>query len=44
MSVAGAETKAEISLFFEDEEAAGSRRFVLEVYDSHDWDGDWRCA
>ncbi|MEU1734727.1 hypothetical protein [Streptosporangium sp. NPDC020145] len=44
VSVAGAETKAEISLFFEDEEVAGGHRFVLEAYDSHDWDGDWRCA
>ncbi|MEU4227502.1 hypothetical protein AB0F17_24690 [Nonomuraea sp. NPDC026600] len=42
-SIAGAEEKAMISLFFEDEGPAGGRRVIVEVYDSHDWDWDWRC-
>ncbi|GAA0853111.1 hypothetical protein GCM10009525_81950 [Streptosporangium amethystogenes subsp. fukuiense] len=43
-SIAGAEGKAVISLYFEDEGPAGGRRVIVEAYDSHDWDGDWRCA
>lgn len=42
-SIAGAESKAMISLYFEDEGPAGGRRVIVEAYDSHDWDGDWRC-
>ncbi|MEU4227468.1 hypothetical protein AB0F17_24500 [Nonomuraea sp. NPDC026600] len=42
-SITGAEEKAMISLFFEDEGPAGGRRVIVEVYDSHDWDWDWRC-
>ncbi|MCA2187555.1 hypothetical protein [Nonomuraea cavernae] len=42
-SIAGAESKAMISLYFRDEDSAGGRRVIVEAYDSHDWDGDWRC-
>ncbi|MFG1681636.1 hypothetical protein ACGFNP_15850 [Nonomuraea sp. NPDC049269] len=42
-SITGASEKAMISLFFEDEGPAGGRRVIVEVYDSHDWDWDWRC-
>ena len=42
-SIAGAEAKATISLYFEDEGPAGGRRVIVEAYDSHNWDGDWRC-
>jgi hypothetical protein len=42
-SIAGAESKAMISLYFEDEGPAGGRRVIVEAYDSHNWDGDWRC-
>lgn len=41
--IAGAKGKAMISLYFEDEGPAGGRRVIVEVYDSHDWDWDWRC-
>ncbi|MFC5831852.1 hypothetical protein [Nonomuraea insulae] len=41
--IAGAETRAMITLHFADEGPAGGHRVIVEVYDSHDWDGDWRC-
>ncbi|MER6169866.1 hypothetical protein [Streptosporangium sp. NPDC001681] len=42
-SIAGAEAKARVSLYFEDEGSLGGRRVIVEAYDSHNWDGDWRC-
>ncbi|WP_143082196.1 hypothetical protein [Nonomuraea wenchangensis] len=42
-AIAGAEAKAEISLYFREQDPAGGRRVILEAYDSHDWDWDWRC-
>lgn len=42
-SIAGAEAEATISLYFEDEGPAGGRRVIVEAYDSHNWDWDWRC-
>ncbi|MGW0202093.1 hypothetical protein [Nonomuraea sp. NPDC003201] len=41
--IKGAAAKAMISLYFEDEGPAGGRRVIVEAYDSHKWDGDWRC-
>ncbi|MEV0826644.1 hypothetical protein [Nonomuraea rubra] len=42
-TIAGAEHKAMISLYFQEEGPAGGRRVIVEAYDSHDWDWDWRC-
>ncbi|MFE0146139.1 hypothetical protein ACFWY5_03295 [Nonomuraea sp. NPDC059007] len=41
--IPGAVHQAQISLFFEEEGDAGGRRVIVEVYDSHDSDWDWRC-
>ncbi|MFI9556023.1 hypothetical protein [Nonomuraea endophytica] len=41
--IAGAVHEAQISLFFEEVGDAGGRRVIVEVYDSHDSDWDWRC-
>jgi hypothetical protein len=42
-SIPGAEEEAMITLYFSDEDSAGGRQVIVEAYDSHDWDGDWRC-
>lgn len=42
-TIRGAEHKAMISLYFQDPDEAGGRRVIVEVYDSHRWDWDWRC-
>ncbi|WP_155357996.1 hypothetical protein [Acrocarpospora macrocephala] len=41
--IAGAEDNARISLFFEDP-VDGESRVVVEVFDSHGSDWDWRCT
>ncbi|MGW2153212.1 hypothetical protein [Nonomuraea sp. NPDC001699] len=41
--IPGAESKTMISLYFGDDGDGGGRRVIVEAYDSHDWDGDWRC-
>lgn len=41
--IAGAEAKAQIYLYFEDANEGGARRVIVEFYDSHDSDWDWRC-
>ncbi|MEV0236097.1 hypothetical protein [Nonomuraea sp. NPDC050786] len=42
-TIMGAENKAMISLYFNDSDDAGGRRVIVEVYDSHGWNWDWRC-
>ncbi|MEV4894357.1 hypothetical protein AB0K48_33730 [Nonomuraea sp. NPDC055795] len=41
--IPGAVHQAQISLFFEEEGDAGGRRVIVQVYDSHHSDWDWRC-
>ncbi|MCC5578989.1 hypothetical protein IMZ11_25515 [Microtetraspora sp. AC03309] len=42
--IAGAEGKADISLWFEDLDESGLRRVIVQVFDSHGSDWDWRCT
>ncbi|MGW4792254.1 hypothetical protein ACWEPC_07555 [Nonomuraea sp. NPDC004297] len=42
-TIAGTKEKAMISLYFQEEAPGGGRRVIVEAYDSHDWDWDWRC-
>ncbi|MEV4082911.1 hypothetical protein AB0J43_21850 [Nonomuraea fuscirosea] len=42
-TIAGAEHKARISVYFGEVTSAGGRRVIVEAYDSHNWDWDWRC-
>ncbi|MGI5490971.1 hypothetical protein [Microtetraspora malaysiensis] len=42
--IAGVEGKASVSLWFEDPDEEGRRRFIVEVFDSHDSDWDLRCS
>ncbi|MEU8357447.1 hypothetical protein AB0C27_15665 [Nonomuraea sp. NPDC048882] len=42
-TIAGVEQKAMISVYFGEVNSAGGRRVIVEAYDSHNWDWDWRC-
>ncbi|GAA2654297.1 hypothetical protein GCM10010412_022940 [Nonomuraea recticatena] len=42
--IAGAERPAHITLWFAEPDERYGRGYILEVYDSHDSDWDWRCA
>ncbi|MEU7900486.1 hypothetical protein AB0B45_47590 [Nonomuraea sp. NPDC049152] len=43
-AIAGAEHPARITLWFAEPDEMQGRQYILEVYDSHGSDWDWRCT